>query len=64
MRDFFIGLLLAVLLPFIVGFGNVPQDKNIEQVTVKKNTLFSQGQLFYSPMANPGEPCTPSINGW
>ncbi len=62
MRNFFIGLLLAVLLPFILGFSDVPQDKNIEQVTVNKTTLFSQGQLFYSPMANPGEPCTPSVN--
>ena len=58
MRNFFMGLLLAAFLPFIVGFGDVPQDKNIEQVTVKKTTLFPQGQLFYPPMANPREPRT------
>jgi len=32
-RNFFVGLFLAALLPFIVGFGDVPPDKNIEQVT-------------------------------
>ena len=58
MRNFFVGLFLAAFLPFIVGFGDVPPDKNIEQVTVKKTILFPQGQLFYPPMANPKEPRT------
>ena len=53
MRNFFVGL--AAFLPFIVGFGDVAPDKNIEQVTVKKTILFPQGQLFYPPMANPKE---------
>ena len=58
MRNFFVGLFLAAFLPFIVGFGNVPPDKNIEQVTDKKTILFPQGQLFYPPMASPKEPRT------
>ena len=58
MRNFFVGLLLAAFLPFIVGFGDVPPDKNIEQVTVKETILFPQGQLFYTPMASPKEPRT------
>ena len=58
MRNFFVGLLLAAFLPFIVGFGAVPPDKNIEQVTVKETILFPQGQLFYPPMASPKEPRT------
>jgi len=52
MRKFFLGLLLAAFLPFIVGFGEVPPDKNIEQATVKKTILFPQDQLFYPPMAS------------
>ena len=58
MRNFIIGLLLATVLPFVVGFDNVPPDKNIGQVTVEKNILFPQGQLFYPPMASPKEPRT------
>jgi hypothetical protein len=58
MRKFFLGLLLAAFLPFIVGFGEVPPDKNIEQATVKKTILFPQDQLFYPPMASPKEPRT------
>ena len=58
MRNFFLGLILAAFLPFIVGFDNVPPDKNIEQVTVEKTILFPQGQLFYPPMASPKEPRT------
>jgi hypothetical protein len=58
MRNFIIGLLLAAVLPFVVGFDNVPADKNIGQVTVEKNILFPQGQLFYPPMASPKEPRT------
>ena len=44
--------------PFIVGFGDVPTDKNIEPVVVKETILLPNGQLFYSPMANPKEPRT------
>ena len=58
MRNFFLGLFLAAFLPFIVGFDNVPPDKNIEQVTIEKTILFPQGQLFYPPMASPKEPRT------
>jgi hypothetical protein len=58
MRNFFLGLFLAAFLPFIVGFDNVTPDKNIEQVSVEKTTLFPQGQLFYPPMASPKEPRT------
>ena len=58
MRNFFVGLLLTAFLPFIVGFGDVPPDKNIQQVTVKEANLFPQGQLFYPPMASPQEPRT------
>ena len=58
MRNFFVGLFLAAFLPFIVGFDNIPPDKNIEPFTVKKTILFPQGQLFYPPMANPKEPRT------
>lgn len=58
MHNFFLGLFLAALLPFIVGFGNMPPDKNVEQVTVEKTILFPQGQLFYPPMASPKEPRT------
>jgi hypothetical protein len=58
MRNFFVGLFLAAFLPFIVGFGDVPPDKNIEQVTAKETIRFPQGQLFYPPMANPKEPRT------
>jgi hypothetical protein len=56
MRNFFVGLFLAAFLPLIVGFGDVPLDKNIEQVTVKKTILFPQGLMFYPPMASPKEP--------
>jgi len=62
MRNFFVGLLMAAFLPFIVGFGDVPPDKNpdknIEQGIDKKNILFPRDQLFYAPMASPREPRT------
>jgi hypothetical protein len=58
MQKFFAGLLLAVFFPLIVGFGDVPPDKNIEQDTVQKTILFPQDQLFFPPMANPKEPRT------
>jgi len=58
MRNFFAGLFLAVFLPFILGFSDVPPDKNIEPVAVKETILFPPGQLFYAPMANPKEPRT------
>ncbi len=58
MRNYFVALLLAAILPFITGFSEVPADENIEQVTVNGTSLFPQGQLFYPPMANPKEPRT------
>lgn len=58
MRKFFSVLFLAAFFPFIVGFSDVPQDKNIEQVNVKDTILFPQGQLFYPSMASPKEPRT------
>ncbi len=60
MRNFTLGLLLAVVLPFIVGFGDVPPapEKNIEQVMINKTTLFPEGQLFYPTMASSKEPRT------
>jgi hypothetical protein len=39
MRNFFVGLFLAGFLPFIVGFGDVPPDKNIEHVTYLRLSL-------------------------
>jgi hypothetical protein len=58
MRKFFSVFFLAAFLPFIVGFSDVPQDKNIEQVNVKDTILFPPGQLFYPSMASPKEPRT------
>jgi len=58
MRNILAGLLLAVFLPFTVGFGEVPPDNNIEQYTIKETILFPQGQLFYPQMASPKEPRT------
>lgn len=58
MRNFFVGLFIVAFLPFIVGFSDVPPDKNIEQVNVKDTILFPEGQLFYPPMASPKEPRT------
>ena len=58
MRNFFVWLCLVVLLPFIVGFGDVPPDKNIEQDADKKTILFPRNQLFYAPMASSREPRT------
>jgi hypothetical protein len=58
MRNILAGLLLAVFLPFTVGFGEVPPDNNIEQFTIKETILFPQGQLFYPQMASPKEPRT------
>jgi hypothetical protein len=58
MRNFFAGLLIAGFLPFIFGFGEVQQDKEIERIPVHETALFPQGQLFYPPMASPKEPRT------
>jgi hypothetical protein len=62
MRKLFAGLCLAAFLPFIVGFGEAPPDKNIdkniEQGAVKETMLFPQSQLFYPSMASPKEPRT------
>jgi hypothetical protein len=58
MRNLFVGLFLVAFIPFIVGFGDVPPDKNIDQVNVSETILFPPGQLFYPPMASPKEPRT------
>jgi hypothetical protein len=58
MRNFLVVLLLAVFLPAIVGFTDIPPDKNIDKANVKETILFPQGQLFYAPMASPKEPRT------
>ncbi|MBF0226233.1 MAG: DUF1207 domain-containing protein [Desulfobacterales bacterium] len=58
MRKFFVELLIASFFPFIVGFSDVPTDKDIEQDTIKKAIFFPQGQLFFPPMANSKEPRT------
>lgn len=57
-RNLFVGFLLAAFLPFMVGFSDVPPDKNIEQIAVNETILFPQGQLFYPQMASPKEPRT------
>jgi hypothetical protein len=57
-RNFFVALFLAAVLPFITGFSDVPADENDEQVTINKTSLFPQGQLFYPPMASTKEPRT------
>ena len=58
MRNFFLGLIMTAVLPFIVGFGDVPPDTHIDPISVEKTILFPQGQLFYPPMASPKEPRT------
>jgi hypothetical protein len=41
MRNFFVGLFLAAFLPFIVGFGDMPPDKEegISSLRFLKNPL-------------------------
>jgi len=58
MRNYFVGVFLAALFPFIVGFSDALPDKNSGQVAVNETVLFPQSQLFYPPMANPKEPRT------
>jgi len=59
MRNLFLGLCLAVFLPFIAGFGAAPPEKkNVEPVPVQETILFPPGQLFYPAMASPKEPRT------
>jgi hypothetical protein len=58
MLNLFIVIFLAAFLPFMVGFRDVPPDKNIETATVRETILFPPGQLFYAPMASPKEPRT------
>jgi hypothetical protein len=58
MRNFFLGLIMAAVLPFIVGFDDTPSNTPIEPIIVEKTILFPQGQLFYPPMASPKEPRT------
>jgi hypothetical protein len=58
MKNIFAGLLLASVLPFMVGFSDAQPDNNSGQVTVQETVLFPESQLFYPPMANPKEPRT------
>lgn len=57
-RNLIAWLSLAAFLPLIVGFGDMPADKNIAPAAIKETMLFPEGQLFYPPMANPKEPRT------
>ena len=57
MRKFSFGLILALLLPLITGFGGVPPEKT-EQAASRKTILFPGGPLFYAPLASPKEPRT------
>ncbi len=58
MRNFLVVIFLAAFFPFILGFSDLPSDKNSKPVAVKETILFPPGQLFYAPMANPKEPRT------
>lgn len=57
MLNFCVWLVLAMLLPFISGFGDAP-PVNAEQVASPKTILFPEGPLFYAPLASPKEPRT------
>lgn len=57
MQNFCAWLVLAMLLPFISGFGDAPLE-NAEQVASQKTILFPEGPLFYAPLASPKEPRT------
>jgi hypothetical protein len=45
---------MAMLLPFITGFGDAPPE-NTEQVTTQKTILFPEDPLFCAPLASHGE---------
>ena len=57
MRNFSVWLVLAMLLPFIAGFGNTPTE-SAEQVASQKTILFPEGPQFHVPLASPKEPRT------
>jgi len=57
MRNFSVWLVLAMLFPFITGFGDAPPEKT-EQVASQETILFPEGPLFYAPLASPKEPRT------
>ena len=57
MQNFSVWLVLAMLLPFIAGFGDAPPE-NAEQVASRKTILFPEGPLFFAPLASPKEPRT------
>ena len=57
MRNFFVGLLLAAFLPFIMGFGDVPPDKNLDkniaQGADKKNHSLPSESAVLRPHGEP-----------
>lgn len=57
MRNLSVWLVLAMLLPFIAGFGDTPPE-NTEPVASQETILFPEGPLFYAPLASPKEPRT------
>jgi len=57
MRNLSVWLVLAMLLPFIAGFGDAPPE-NTEPVASQETILFPEGPLFYAPLASPKEPRT------
>jgi len=57
MRIFKVWLVLAMLLPFVTGFGDAPPEKD-KQAASRETVLFPQGPLFYTPMSSPKEPRT------
>jgi len=57
MRNFNVWLVLAILLPFIAGFGDA-QAETSEPAAIRETILFPEGPLFYAPLASPKEPRT------
>lgn len=57
MRNFNVLLVLAMLLPFIAGFSEVPPE-NTGLATSRETILFPEGPLFHAPLASPKEPRT------
>jgi hypothetical protein len=55
MRNLGVWLVLAILFPLSVGFGDAPPEK-VKQIDGKQTVLFPEGQLFYAPLASPKEP--------
>ncbi len=57
MRNMNVWLVLAMLLPLITGFSDVPPE-NTEPVASQETILFHEGPLFFAPLASPKEPRT------